>query len=254
MGVEYCVYLLPRDNTVRPSPGAVAKLIEAWVAHRYVRAPNDAKARESVKFHYRPDEHAKQSGAYVETEPGKPRPLPLVEPLAAMREVLTAPEVIIVWPIHDTMALGLDYPLDRIPDMGDPKRGPYLDLRLEISDDFVDRGSECIDGLYAARCTCGRDLRYHLDHDLFYAGRIKRLCPTCGAAFRPQDHETIVGDGMTGERTSIAGGATSRFAIVVDCGKAWNRDAPTSVLAKPTFVTLCETSLGTKLYQVSDYY
>lgn len=56
------------------------------------------------------------------------------------------------------------------------------------------------------------------------------------------------------------GGAVSRFAIVVDCGKAFEVEMdevsgePISVRAHPQFVRLCEEALGTELYEVGDFY
>jgi hypothetical protein len=39
MGVWYCRYLIPQDNTIRPQPDLIATLIEAWLENRYVIRP-----------------------------------------------------------------------------------------------------------------------------------------------------------------------------------------------------------------------
>jgi hypothetical protein len=195
----------------------------------------------------------------------EPRPLPLDDPAESFADIFRSPEILLAWPIPDIKALGLRYPLRATPDMGDPNSGPYLDLRIEIADDYVDRASERIEPIATTLCRCGSELSYDPtdDDQIFYAGRIKRRCPSCGVEFRPQDHATIRRDCATGVESTLMGGAVSRFAIVIDCGKAFEFEktaAPDGSVkemearATPEFLAVCESALGIELYEVGEGY
>jgi len=77
---------------------------------------------------------------------------------------------------------------------------------------------------------------------------------------RPQDHTATLRDGASGTEARVTGGAVSRFAIVINCGKAFaiERDGatgtPMAVRALPRFVQLCEGALDVELYEVGDFY
>jgi hypothetical protein len=255
MGVEYRRYLLPRDNTFRPSGEDVARLVEAWIANRY--APKSFREAECLA------EHAYWCGPYFQVRERERHPLLLGNPKETFIELLRSPEILFEWPISDTKALGLNYPLRAAPDMGEPDCGPYLDLRIEIADDYVERGDEWIELLNTTACSCGEELSYDPgDSNIFYASRIKRVCPSCGAIFRPQDHPAILRDCATGAPYPEMGGAVSRFAIVIDCGKAFEFEVEDTASGKieiptraePAFVRLCEAALGVTLYEVGDGY
>jgi len=253
MGIEYQRYLLPRDNTFRPSGEDVARLVEAWIANRYV--PKSFREAECLA------EHAYWRGPYFQVRQRERHPLLLDNPREIFVEKLQSPQILFVWPLADTKELGLHYPLRAAPDMREPHSGPYLDLRIEISDDYVDRESEWSGELESTKCHCGAELSYSGDdNDLFYC-RLKRVCPSCGSIFRPQDYPAAMRDGATGEPSTIMGGAISRFAIVIDCGKAFRFEVETTPIgqveisprAEPALVQICETALGLTLYEVPDF-
>lgn len=273
MGVEYKRYLLPRDNSYRPSAEQLAQLVGAWIDNKYVPKPDgNALPNGAIISAAQPGgktltirdtraDHAKKSGAYFMTRACEPQPLPLGQLYETFAAKLALPELLCAWPIPNTKALSVQYPLRLVPDMGDPDVGPYLDLMIEIADDYVYRVSECIDLLASSKCSCGVELSYQPgEDDVFYSARIHRLCPSCGATFRPQDHMATLRDGVSGTVTKEMGGAVSRFAIVIDCGKAFEieMDGVTgermAVRALPQFVRLCEGALGMKLYEVGDFY
>jgi hypothetical protein len=95
----------------------------------------------------------------------------------------------------------------------------------------------------------------------FEGAKVRRICPECGAAFRPQDQIADIVDGATGDKTPQPGGMCYRFAIVLDFDKdhplfAQNADGE-RVDATPRvtsrFMDVCRTALGIELNEFSDY-
>jgi hypothetical protein len=225
MGVEFKLYLIPRDNTFRP---------DAATAERLSRALTEANFATGARF---------------------------VRDGSGEREAATVnydqPEMIVGWHIEDHLAQRLVHPLE--PELivsyevkGEIKtHGGYYELELHFAEDFVTSPSEIIDQIDAT-CECGTGLEYDppLERDVFYSSRIRRVCPECGEPFRPQDHAAFTRHPFTGEEGELAAGVTYRFAIVVDCGKGWVHDAPAPPSAQPAFRAACEGALGVPLYEV----
>lgn len=153
-----------------------------------------------------------------------------------------------------TLDCGLKHPLGFTDDV----EGAYFDLELHFSDDFVSARNEMIDPVDALCDDCGQDLAYEPDvmPDTFGAGRIRRSCPKCSSPFRPQDHVVVFRDGMTGQESELKGGATYRFAIVVDCGKCWRTDAEPDAppVATSEFLDVSSRALSVPLSGVGHFY
>lgn len=163
-------------------------------------------------------------------------------------------DLIIQWPVTNTLDCGLKNPLGLV----DKVEGTYFDLELHFADDFVSDCNEMIDPMDALCDSCGRDLEYWPDAspDIFGAGRVHRVCPSCSTPFRPQDRVAVFRDGMTGEEGALKGGATYRFAIVADCGKCWRTDAKADAPPRATseFLEVSTNALRVPLYSVGYFY
>ena len=54
MGVNYSHYLIPQDNTVRPEPGQIIALIEAWTEKGFIVPANRQTSKATARFLTRP--------------------------------------------------------------------------------------------------------------------------------------------------------------------------------------------------------
>lgn len=221
MGVEYRVLLIPRDNTFRPEPDIVRRLLDAWREAGFL--PHETGV---LQFPDREESFERDSD-------------------------LSVPECILSWSIEDRRAAGLIHPLADIAE--DPEQGAYYDLRLHFADDFVEIASEMVDPP-STLCTCGQDLLYEAESDMFYAMRIRQTCPRCGEGSRPQEHAGIYRDPVTGEERELMGGANHRFAIVIDCGKHWRTVSGSPPSVSPRFAEISTAALGGLMYEVGDVY
>jgi hypothetical protein len=244
MGVDYTYLLIPRDNTYRPDPEAVRRLVEAWRDNGFAVRPGSPQHR-SMNFRGSTTSlAAAATGVSVQTAHG----------CRSFRDAdfptIGEGELILQWPVTNNLDGDLKNPLG----LTDDEDGTYFDLELHFSDDFVSQTNELIYPIDATCAECDADLEYSPEHeeDIFYSSRVRYACPDCAAPFRPQDHAVIVRDGKTGEETDVDGGATYRFAIVIDCGKSWRTETPAkaSPVVTDEFLSLCSEALGCELYGV----
>ena len=219
MGVEYRQVLVPRDNTVRPDPDTLRRLLAALRANAFISDELIVRTAEA-------EDDATISSLSLSSRG----------------------ECILSWRVEDHVAEKLNYPLT--PEFKADDHGGYYDFELLLSDDFVAEDGESIDPI-STNCVCGHDLAYEPDEDIFYAGRIRRVCPQCRASYRPQDHETIIRDGFTGEESHIAGGLTYRFAISINCGKCWDQNATKNPTTDRSLLALCEEIVGAQFYSIN---
>lgn len=170
----------------------------------------------------------------------------LVEALRAGRWIPAGESGAMRWEIDDDRTAGLRYPFVGELETYDAR---YYTIELRRSDDFVYHASECVDPFDDTTCTCGEELSYDTDDDQ----RIYAKCPACGETVDPAVWSAVVRDGLTGAERAVAGGATHRFALVVDCGKSlpWRRRTGS---LDPELVATCERSLGCRLIEIGDYY
>lgn len=235
MGVEFKSLLIPRDNTFRPSIGQAVDLIAAWTDGGYVLPNASCEIRS-------------QDGLASEIQPLA------VSSLAHMQ----AKDFFLDWEIQGEAAVRLLYPLSQRPEFDDEDISPddiYWNLRLHFSEDFVEETSEQV-GPLDASCVCGENLYYDLEGDIFYSGRIKRLCPQCTDIFRPQDQAVTTVHPFTGEHGELVGGAAYRFAIKINCNRCWSpletEDGEEEVPRfSDAFVALCSQTLQAPIYEVS---
>ena len=256
MGVEYKHYLIAEDNTYKPGPDDLSRLIDALLDAGFVlRAGTDTFNRETINALADADA-ALESGCNIHFDEGMLSPF-MCRCSATEIAALGERDYRIVWNVESSSKSGLRYPLIPFPDWGDP----YYDLQLHVARDFVYHTSESIDPFDRVSCECGRSLdpqnKFPEWSDngppTFFDQRIPRFCPSCRNPFRPQRLVAQIRDGRTGEAVDRRGGATYLFAVVIDCGKGFARQC-WPIWASDEFLELVTTTLGQPFYQVGEFY
>jgi hypothetical protein len=285
MGVETKLYLIPRRNDFRPTAQQLTILIDSLVQGNFLPNPS------SIEFHRMSYEytnlshHAAASGA-IWLRFRQNTSSFVVPPPANALGALESGDHIIRWPVENLEKSGLASPVDADLDF---EEGPfYYDFELHLSDDYVYHTSEIVEPFDNTDCACGQSLEMdpegealasepdksgfvnrllkqiglaskneipHINSYLFYAQRIMRTCSRCGTQFTPQSLKAAIVDGMTGEEEIVDGGASYRFAIVLDFGKALNGyDFDPFPGVTTSLKSICEASLGETFYTVFDSY
>lgn len=226
MGVEYRALLLPPSSGFRPSPAQLAALVEALTADAWIAGP----------------------GELLRERHGETEPMPEAPDAAWFAEL--PPECVLRWAFERLDEDDeVQYPFDI-----EPGEEVYFDIELALSDDFVYRTNEGIDPFATTQCRCGTELaRYDDDDPLYDSARIARVCPGCGAAVDPSSWKADVRDPFTGQERSVPGGATSRFAVVIDCGKALPSEDD-AVPVAPELIATCRRALGVELHEIGEVY
>jgi hypothetical protein len=145
----------------------------------------------------------------------------------------------------------LRYPLDTDSPADDPEE-TYYDLQLWLPRDYVYKTSEQIAPFADTRCACGAELQYDPEVEgrvLFHTSRMHAVCTQCGKPFDAATRATTVRNAWTNEPSSVPGGATFRFALVVDCGKCWPDDAG-GFHVHPELRRLCEAHFRRPFYEI----
>ncbi|MBX9774666.1 MAG: hypothetical protein K2Y71_09645 [Xanthobacteraceae bacterium] len=286
MGVYYCHYLIPRDNTMRPEPDRIAMLIGAWLAQGFVlpqqnfpeqqqHQPDTGTAAVGGRFITRPpfgrpteySEAAQPRPGFwarllgQRPEPGAPDPWTpfLFPPIGETLSALARTNTIIEWNAHPDAL----YPMQTVPQSRDI---PSPNVTIDISEDFMNPSTDpygTSDGVPAKQiagiCRCGHDLAYQDEDGRFAGSRIRRVCPACGLAFRPQEQLAELVDDATGNRIPQPGGLCYRFAIILDFGKELPVYANGELVeSKPKvtdlFMNTCTAALGVELNEFGYYY
>lgn len=254
MGVEYKHYLISEDNTYKPDPEELSRLVGALLEGSFVARGTTNSIREMT-----PDAGLDcwDSGgvfchAHVEDRGRLWFPCPCS---AQDVEALGEQDFKIIWSVDSSRDSGLKYPLAPFPERGDP----YYELELHLATNFVYHCSEGIDPFREVVCECRHILE--LEHQLpwtvvnpvYFGTRISRICPICGKRFRPQELTATIRDGYTDEQSQRMGGATCIFAIVVDCGKSFAREG-WPIRATEEFLGTVSRTLGQDFYEIGDVY
>jgi hypothetical protein len=261
-GLEYGHYLIPRTNDVRPDATRVATLVKALVDAGYLAATG-TPAFQRLKFtdSIWSEAAAKTGATYLSNRVDfKGVPVPLDD---ATTQALAQGDYRLLFPIRTAWTAGLKLPLDQSAPARRGEDGPGYDIEFHSANDYVHLTSELI-GTFptvdpATRpvpCkVSGTNLRYAAERvdNMFdrLGDRIRHTCPTCSTIFRPQERPVRVLDGWTGTPAIVQGGATYRFAVVIDCGTSIPEQRPS---ATPEFKALCERVLATPLYEIGTSY
>jgi hypothetical protein len=177
------------------------------------------------------------------------------EPAAELAEFFASEsetDMQVVWPV---LGDRLRYPLDEDSPADDPDE-TYYDIELWLSRDYVYKMSEQIQPFDDDRCGCGAELVYEPEIDgksLFYTSRMHARCNQCQKPFDASTRIATVKNAWTNAPSEVAGGATFRFALVVDCGKCWP-EAEGGFHIHPDLRALCETHFGQPFYEIANVY
>lgn len=251
MGVEYRCYLIPRPNTFRPRPDAALALVAAlrddgWLLGSEHPALAKLPFRQSRL--YAP---AHGQGYFALTVGNRDS---FTSPLPELFDDYADRDLRVVWPVESLGTSGLRYPLEPLP-FDDPVDAAdcYYEVQFHFGRNFIYHISQVIDPFEPSpTCPRGHSLMCEpeSDEDPFYSFRLAARCPQCGAAFDPTQLVATGRDGLTGAPLRVQGGATYRFALVVDCGKFYGGRHH----FHPELKSLVQRTLDIQLYEVADFY
>lgn len=261
-GLEYGHYLIPRVGGFRPSPAQVQTLIKAMVEEGYLAATGSAAFQRLSFKDSNWSEAAAKTGATLLRDRvsfnGVTVPLDF-ETTAS----LASGDYRLLFPIRTAWTAGLKLPLDQSAPARRGEDGPGYDIEIHNASNYIYVTSDLIGSFPtvdpAARpVACkvsGTNLLYAAErvNNMFdrIGDRIRHTCPTCATIFNPLERPVRVIDGWSAEPSTIQGGATYRFAILIDCGSAIPEQRPQ---ATPEFKALCERALGVDLYEIGTSY
>lgn len=252
MGVEYRCYLIPRPNTFRPRPDAAMALVTAFRDDGWILGP-EHPALTRLPFAQSGLYNPARGQGYFSLTVG--RKDSFTAPLTELFENYAERDLMAVWPVESLGASGLHYPLEPLP-FDDPMESAdcYYEVQFHFGRDFIYHISEIVNPFDPSPiCPCGQSLEYEpeSDEDPFYSTRLAQRCPRCGAAFDPTHLVATGRDGWTGDGMRVQGGATYRFALVIDCGKCFGRRRHRF---HPQLKLLVERILGIETYEVQEFY
>ena len=176
------------------------------------------------------------------------------QPLVMTTEWLDDPEreeVRLVWPVQADEPTPVRYPLSRKPD----GKVTYA-LELHRCHEYVYPLSETID-VVPTLCACGDDLAFHWDEEEVVpafapSAGIFHECEACSRTFDPSMGVAQLTNPFDGSTEEVRGGAAYRFALKVDCGKCFARDA--MLAFAPELVALVEDEFGREMREVGSLY
>jgi hypothetical protein len=258
MGVEYERWLIAKGSIFSPSSAAVAKLVERLRKERWIVAPGSPELGR-LRFRGRSTELAAATGGCavqtVENRFGRDLAARLAastgaQPPALTTEWLDDPdreELRLVWPVEADEPLALRYPLT-----GRPPGSVHYALEVHRAHDYVYPVREGI-GPLPSVCACGEELAFDWDEDdvvpAFAASTgIFAECEACSRTFDPSRGTAEVRSPFDGTREEVRGGAAYRFALKVDCGKSFVRDA--QLRFDPELVALVEDEFGRAFFEI----
>ena len=262
MAVEYSRFLVPVPASYVPPTESIARLIDAMVASKWLPG-RDSPSLNRVR-HKVPDRNIKS--ATLERSPFLSRFLPWLGKPNSSKWICQLPRyvdsprpidsafidsriedggMLLVFGVSNLDLDEIRYPLARL----DYERtDTYFDVIFWVSSDFVYLTSETLEGLENTNCTCGKNLLFSKENDVFAPDdHFPLLCQTCKTPFDPNDRTFRICDGYTGERSEIRGGTVFRFAIEIDCGKCTPQS---SVEFARDFRDLCSSMLQCDFQEV----
>jgi hypothetical protein len=257
MGVQYARWLVAKSCYFSPEAASVAKLIDQLRAEKWIvdpKAPELAKLR----FDGIAQERARATGGYAVTtvenrfgDDARARLAASTEPQPAS---LTAEwlddadreELRLVWPVAGELPLPVRYPLSRAPD-GEISYALEVHRALE----YVYPSAPTLAPL-ATVCACGEELAFEWDEEelvpAFDASTgIFAECEACSRTFDPTKVTAVLENPFDESSEEVRGGAAYRFALKVDCGERFVRDA--SLAFAPELVELIEKVFGRSFHQ-----
>jgi hypothetical protein len=241
MSAGYARWLIARGNAFSPGAAAVTKLIdklreEGWIGGQGA----GGVAVITVENTFGEDAAAKRAAST--------KPLPA----EISTEWLDDPdreELRMVWPV--TGPTTLKYPLSQ-----KPEGAATYALEIHRASEYVVPSSETIEAVPTI-CQCGEDLAFEWDDEELVptfarSSGIFAECEDCSRTFDPSKGTAEIENPFDGSRAEVRGGAAYRFALKVDCGKAFVASA--QLAFAPELVALVEKHFGRELFEVGTRY
>lgn len=240
MGVDYQVWIIPKQRAYRPNSEQIANLANALRDDGWVPKPGVPGQRSQVSELLPGDGSAGKKPARVQEFDSQPFTPSWVE-------FRSEHELVMDWHVQNLREAGVQYPFsfDPYPDSGPP----YFYVRLIVGNDYLYWTGENVMPFdeEATNCVCNEQLSYWTGWAQGVGSqRIHRTCPKCGRAFDPSEKKCDILDGWTGAATPLLGGLTFRFALVVDCHKYWpqEEEALRRFHLRPEFLDLWRKFIG----------
>lgn len=252
MGVTFTHLLLPVPRSRTPSHDEMARLVGRLVDDGFLLPSTSPNLhRMLLSEGPSPEQLAGATGCSIQFIWHEAQPFPCPpkpDDFAAVGDR----DFRLKWPVIDLAASGLQYPLTILPDWVDPAEA-YYDIELYHCRQYHHWISELIEPFANRECeACGADLvipSAELHEDSIFGIQMYRHCPSCGNEFRPEDRPALVNDPAARDRgRMVPGGATSSFALAVECGKCWATGAVPTI----AFRSACEGALGFPLEPILD--
>lgn len=249
MGVESKFYILPETSGYRPEPTQVCQLVKTLQGAGFLCDPMSPTYSASAHRTSSLSSEAGYEGLFWKLRAGPKKDSGPLSMLALRLVDSQESDVLVQWPNSDLILSGLKYPLSVVPG----PEGVYYHIEIHLAAQTVYHTSEIIDPFDEIRCSCGAHVQELAPSGRcpFYDSRLPNRCPSCQITMNYATLPTTIRDGWTGVESSAIGGATYRFALVVDCGKYW----PESEAAvTPEFLAVVEKTLGIRTRVVRDFY
>jgi hypothetical protein len=218
MGVDYVVWIIPKQREFRASAEQVADLANALRDGGWVPKPG-AAGQKSKAIELLPG-NGSEGNKPARIEDFESAPF-----TPGWVEFRSQHEFVMDWHVQNLREAGVEYPFvfDPYPDSGPP----YFYVRLILGQDYFYWTGENVMPFAdtATKCACGEQLAYWTGwaHGVG-SQRIHHKCPNCGRGFDPSGKSCRLIDGWTGVSSQLPGGLTFRFALVVDCHKYFPSD------------------------------
>ena len=165
MGVEYQHYLIPEDNTYRPEPDDLSKLVQGLAEAGFIIRTGSEQFKR-MKFTHSLWRQAAATGCVAVWDyPGfKTGCQPFASPATTQDfEDLEDRDFKIVWPVDSSQISGLKYPLAPFPTFSQKDLDVYYEIELHVAHEFIYRFSELIDPFppfgKEVACSCGGSWR-----------------------------------------------------------------------------------------------
>jgi hypothetical protein len=258
MAVQYRRWLIAKGSVFMPSSEAVAKLVTRLRNEKWIADPASPDYRR-LRYQGKREKLAASTGGYAvttaENEFGDDPDAAIAATTEALPKILS-PEWLddpdredlrLVWPVDADEPPPLRYPLTRCPP------GPvHYALELHRGHDYVYPIARTID-VVPTTCACGEDLGFHWDEDEVVppfraSSGIFAECEACSRTFDPAKGVATITNPFDGTTEQVRGGAAYRFALEVDCGASFVRDA--ALAFAPELVTLVEDEFGRSFFEV----
>lgn len=257
MGVEYRHFIVPWARSFCPTSSQLARFVRLLEEENWIAVPGTEKFRKMNELEGRNPEQehfgSRQLPPRLKIQRIKfePLPYPLLEEWFEDRRT---EDLKLSISVSKAGAIGL-----RGPFLGEdePWEECYHDFDLHLGRTFICQTSDSIEPGHKFNlvCRCGAELAYYdPDMDIFYAQRIHPDCPECARPFDPHSLEFVIRDGWTNESSTITGGATYRFAVVVDCGKCLPPRDNGPIKVSLDLMALCRLVFETDFYEVGEIY